>query len=283
MKHVALRGLSPEEVKVLARVRLATTVHSAALASRSGSRSPREGPRKAFLPGAFGPGPRSRRDLDEGRLIRAWSGGAPMPAQARRLPQRRPPFSSPRAAARALGGGGGVPDLPIPLGLGALAAISCFPRGRSPRSLSFCASHGTDPGSRPPFSRRPRSGASRRSRRPTPPSTKGWHTCRRLGRRRDCRGVLDRPGQIGAADRCPRVGPERPNARLLFRDAAAAIAVFTGARPAVVALGAGEVTIGGLLSLVQGLFAVLDRLGAYMAVKCGSRGHERQSQVRALA
>ena len=52
-----------------------------------------------------------------------------------------------------------------------------------------------------------------------------------------------------------------------FRDAACAVAVFSGARPAVVALGCGEVSIQGLLPLVQGLFAVLDRLGAYMGVR----------------
>jgi hypothetical protein len=33
-----------------------------------------------------------------------------------------------------------------------------------------------------------------------------------------------------------------------------------------VALGAGEVTVSGLLPLVQGMFAVLDRLAEYLAV-----------------
>jgi hypothetical protein len=67
--------------------------------------------------------------------------------------------------------------------------------------------------------------------------------------------------------------PQSPNARLSFRDAASAVAVFSGARPAIVALGAGEVSVYGFLPLVQGLFAVLDRLGDYLAVnsKGGSR------------
>jgi hypothetical protein len=61
--------------------------------------------------------------------------------------------------------------------------------------------------------------------------------------------------------------PESPNARLAFRDAAAAVEVLGGARPAVLALADGGVTIGGYLPVIQGLFAVLDRLGEYMAVK----------------
>jgi hypothetical protein len=67
--------------------------------------------------------------------------------------------------------------------------------------------------------------------------------------------------------------PESPNARLIFRDAETVVAVFSGARPAVVALGASELSIRGFLPLVQGLFAVLDRLGDYLAVeaKGGSR------------
>jgi hypothetical protein len=68
--------------------------------------------------------------------------------------------------------------------------------------------------------------------------------------------------------------PESPNARLGFRDSAAAVAVFSGERPAVVALGAGEVTIRGFLPLIQGLFAVLDRLGAYLAVDSKGGRHE---------
>jgi len=43
--------------------------------------------------------------------------------------------------------------------------------------------------------------------------------------------------------------------------------VLSGKRQAVVALGSGEVHIEGLLPLVQGLFAVLDRLSWYLGVE----------------
>lgn len=58
-----------------------------------------------------------------------------------------------------------------------------------------------------------------------------------------------------------------PNAILSFKDYQSAIAVLSGKRQAVVALGLGEVQIKGLLPLVQGLFAVLDRLAWYLGVQ----------------
>lgn len=57
-----------------------------------------------------------------------------------------------------------------------------------------------------------------------------------------------------------------PDAVLSFADYRSAIGVLSGKRPAVVALGSGEVRIEGLLPLVQGLFAVLDRLSWYLGV-----------------
>lgn len=56
----------------------------------------------------------------------------------------------------------------------------------------------------------------------------------------------------------------RPQAALSFSGAESAIAVLSGKRQAVVALGSGEVSTAGLLPLVQGLFAVLDRLSWYL-------------------
>jgi hypothetical protein len=63
------------------------------------------------------------------------------------------------------------------------------------------------------------------------------------------------------------------NARLAFRDSATAIEVLSGKRQAVLALASGDVAIAGLIPLVQGIFAVLDRLGDFMAVstKAGGR------------
>ncbi len=60
-----------------------------------------------------------------------------------------------------------------------------------------------------------------------------------------------------------------PDAILTFSSPESAIAVLSGKRQAVVALGAGEVTIAGLLSLIQGLFSVLDRLSWYLGVGVG--------------
>jgi len=57
-----------------------------------------------------------------------------------------------------------------------------------------------------------------------------------------------------------------PDAVLSFADYKSAIEVLSGKRQAVVALGSGEVRIEGLLPLVQGLFAVLDRLSWYLGV-----------------
>jgi len=54
---------------------------------------------------------------------------------------------------------------------------------------------------------------------------------------------------------------------LSFAHYRSAIDVLSGKRQAVVALGSGEVRIEGLLPLVQGLFAVLDRLSWYLGVE----------------
>ncbi len=61
--------------------------------------------------------------------------------------------------------------------------------------------------------------------------------------------------------------PTLADAELSFADYRSAIEVLSGARQAVVALGSGQVRIEGLLPLVQGLFAVLDRLSWYLGVE----------------
>jgi len=58
-----------------------------------------------------------------------------------------------------------------------------------------------------------------------------------------------------------------PDARLIFLNYHSAVEILSGERQAVVALGSGQVRIEGLLPLVQGLFAVLDRLSWYMGVE----------------
>lgn len=60
--------------------------------------------------------------------------------------------------------------------------------------------------------------------------------------------------------------PQQADAVLSFADYRSAIDVLSGKKQAVVALGSGDVRIEGLLPLVQGLFAVLDRLSWYLGV-----------------
>lgn len=73
---------------------------------------------------------------------------------------------------------------------------------------------------------------------------------------------------VEKSDRCITVVEANlhPDAILSFSDYQSAIKVLSGKRQAVVALGSGEVKITGLLPLVQGLFAVLDRLSWYLGV-----------------
>lgn len=84
--------------------------------------------------------------------------------------------------------------------------------------------------------------------------------------------VAVRVGQIeffvAKRGRCITVmeSARHPDAVLSFSDYQSAIKVLSGKRQAVVALGFGEVKIEGLLPLVQGLFAVLDRLSWYLGV-----------------
>jgi hypothetical protein len=61
--------------------------------------------------------------------------------------------------------------------------------------------------------------------------------------------------------------PTSADAELVFSNYRSAVEVLSGARQAVVALGSGDVRIEGLLPLVQGLFAVLDRLSWYLGVE----------------
>jgi len=80
------------------------------------------------------------------------------------------------------------------------------------------------------------------------------------------RRALRKRGTTLALEALPAEGP-RPDAVLAFRNPQAAVAVLSGKQSAVVALGACDASIRGLLPLVQGLFSVLDRASQYLAVK----------------
>ena len=58
----------------------------------------------------------------------------------------------------------------------------------------------------------------------------------------------------------------KPNARLVFKDMETAFGVFTGKLSATVALGMTDISIRGKLSMIQGLFPLLDRFSFYMAI-----------------
>lgn len=77
------------------------------------------------------------------------------------------------------------------------------------------------------------------------------------------------PGDALPEDAPPAAATGSPHldALLSFAGYRSAIDVLSGKRQAVVALGSGEVHIEGLLPLVQGLFAVLDRLSWYLGVE----------------
>jgi hypothetical protein len=260
-----LNLLSRPEAATLARIRLATTVHLVALAAEAVPELRSQSFARPFslllsAPGLPGAGISSRVGA-----IRSWSDNAK--AAPRALPLSLIlRFASPRSAARVLGGGSGIP-FPLLLGQGAFAALAFFRAAAARLPLLL-----RDPAT--PQALRARLLAEAALRGLAVVAASDDSLAERLAHVPDGSVAVEAPGafSIGLAKSGKRIeiaeaAPARPNARLAFRDAACAVAVFSGARPAVVALGCGEVSIQGLLPLVQGLFAVLDRLGAYMGVR----------------
>ena len=260
-----LDRLSKADAATLARVRFATTVRLVAVAAEAEHGLRAKASARPFTLVLSAPGLPSAGICSRRGAIRSWAGGAKAPEGA------LPPslvlrFTSPRAAARTLGGGGGAP-LPLPLGPGAVSALAFFrtAAARVPAMLR-------DPATEVALKARLLAEAAMRGLAEVAVSDASL--AERLAHVPDGSVAVEAAGvfSIGIAKSGRRIeildpAPATPNARLAFRDAAVAIAVFTGSRAAVVALGAGEVIVGGLLPLVQGLFAVLDRLGEYMAVE----------------
>ena len=259
-----LDELSGSEVLALAGIRLSTTAHLVALAAEADPNLRAMASRRSFVLALSAPGLPAARVSARGASIRAWSGGEAAPAGSGRssLVLR---FASPLAAARILGGGGGMP-LPLILGPGAFAALAFF-REASSRVPAMLK----DPALDPAVKARLLTEAALRGLAEVAARDPGVE--QRLHHVPDGSAAVEVAGafSIGLRKAGRRIevlgsAPEAPNARLSFRDAASAVAVFSGARAAVVALGASEVTVRGFLPLVQGLFALLDRLGAYLAV-----------------
>jgi hypothetical protein len=258
-----LEELSSAEVEVLALVKMAVTARLAVLAGRMDP-SIGGGSNRAFtlalgcrgLPTAFiSRGP-------EG--LRAYTGGDRPPRRASLLLS----FGGPLTAARILSGGAGTP-LPLPFGGGAFAALAFF-RAAAKQAPAMLA----DPALEPALRARLLAEAALAGLAALA-SSDPW-LAERLEHVPDGGVLVECPGSFahrlekrGGAVRLVSGGDGGNDAaaRLRFRDAGTAVAVFTGAKPAILALATGEVVISGLIPLVQGLFAVLDRLGDFMAVR----------------
>lgn len=263
--------LSRGEISTLAAIRLSTTAHLVALAAEADPELRAMASGRSFALALSAPGLPAACVSSRGASVRAWSGGEARPVGAGRasLVLR---FASLRAAARTLGGGVGTP-LPLFLGPGAFAALAFF-RAAAARLPSMLE----DPSIDSAVKARLYAEAALRGLAEVAARDPGVEE--RLRHAPDGSVAVEAVGAfaMGLRKSGRRIellpaAPESPNARLIFRDAETVVAVFSGARPAVVALGASELSIRGFLPLVQGLFAVLDRLGDYLAVeaKGGSR------------
>jgi hypothetical protein len=267
----SIEALSAGEAATLAGIRISTTVRLVALAASAHPALRAKALARPFSLALSAPGLPAAGLSSRGGVIRSWSGGETRPAAAG-LPSLVLRFASHKAAARILGGGGGLP-LPLPLGPGAFAALAFF-REASTAVPAMLRDSATDTELKACLLAE----AALRGLAEVLARDPGIEE--RLAHIPDGLVSIEAPGAFSLglrkAGRCATIAEgalESPNARLRFASAAAAVAVFSGARPAVVALGSGEVSIRGFLPLVQGLFAVLDRLGDYLAVEA-KRGGE---------
>jgi hypothetical protein len=272
MPSPTIEQLSSREVVVVARLRLEVAAHLAA-ATTGVDPSLAEAARRPFLLKLSCPG-------CPPAYVSCRKGSAPHPLSVSAVSGGRRPkglvsltlrFTSPRACAKALSGAGGMP-IPIPGGPGALAALRWF-RAAAPRAGAALADATI------PIAARARLAATAAVYGLAAVGSADPWLADRLAHVPDgttaivaegafSLGVRKRGKLIEAFDEAP----ERPSARLEFGGPEAALAVLSGKRPAVVALGSGEVTIRGLLPLVQGLFGVMDRLSDLLAVRASTGG-----------
>lgn len=285
-----LDDLAPAELRVLARIRLAVTARlTAAAASLDPALA--ELSARPFRLALRVPGlPRALVACMDGR-VSAWAGGD---APALRLPADLTLlFPTPRDCARVLDGAPGR-VIPIPGGFGAGRALRFFraAAAAAPRTLkspdtppavraallleaavsALVETAASDPYVAPKLEHAPDGLAV----------VDAGEGIRRALRKEGTRLWLvpvpgEAPGPAGAeppdTDRTDAV---RTDAILAFRDPGAAAAVLAGKKSAITALGACEASIRGLVPLVQGLFAVLDRASRYLAVKADKEaGHGR--------
>lgn len=263
-----IEGLSLSELEVLARVRFAVTAGLVALAGGSDPGLAAKAAKSPFLLRLSAPGIPPAFVVSEGGRLLSYSGGARPPRGASSLVLR---FASPRQASVVLAGGPGTP-LPLFLGRGALAALGFF-RAASSRAPALLADKATAPALRARLLAEAAlrglvevgnaDSALTERLAHVPEGTVTFEVGSRDPGGAFSLGLAKRGGHLAFLPEAPA----SPNARLSFRDPESACAVLGGSRQAAVALGAGEVSLRGLLPLAQGLFAVLDRLGDYLAVK----------------
>jgi glutamate-1-semialdehyde 2,1-aminomutase len=256
--------LSAEERMVLARIRLSVTAHIVAECGSIDADIAKLAAKGPFILQLSCPGlPPAYVSSDRTGRLAAFAGGSQPPAGSPSMTLRFPDAAS---CAKLLAGAK-APVFPLPRGPGAFKALAFF-RAAAARAPQLLAGEGAAPGARA----RLLAVAALRGLAETANADPGLSE--RLTHIPEGCMTVSAPGafSFGVAKRGSLVevlveAPEKPNARLEFASPEAAVAVFSGARPAIVALGSGEVTLRGLLPLAQGLFSVLDRLGEYLAVK----------------
>jgi hypothetical protein len=266
--HDTIDALLPAELRVLARFRLDVAAHLAAEAAAADP-AVLAAARRPFVLKLSCPGcppafvTCSRAGNGAPLQLAAFSGGERPPRGGVSLTLR---FTGPAACARALSGGGGTP-IPIPRGPGMGAALSYF-RAAAPRAAALIGDQAV------PAAARARLMAVAALRGLAAVGSADPALAELLAHMPDGSVAVSAPGSFslgvvkrGAGIAAAGAAPEPASARLSFSSPQSALAVLSGRRSAVVALGAGEVTVNGLLPLVQGMFGVLDRLGEYLAVK----------------
>jgi hypothetical protein len=258
----SLDALPPEELQVLARIRLAVTAGLVALAGATEPDLAARASKRPFVLRLSAPGLPPAFVVSEDGALASYSGGARPPRGRSSLTLF---FPSARACARVLAGGAGTP-LPIFRGRGAFSALRFF-RAAATRAPALIADPKTD------VALRARLLAEAALRGLAEVGNADPAVAARMAHIPEGVVAFEVEGafSLGLAKRGGLISlsadaPAKPNAVLSFRDAEAACAVLSGARQAAVALGTEEVTLRGLLPLVQGLFAILDRLGDYLAV-----------------
>lgn len=262
-----LDELTVEELRVLARIRLAVTARLVAAAApldpalaELAARPFRLVLRVPGLPRAL--------VASLGGRVAAWAGGD---TPALRLPADLTLlFLSARDCARVLDGAKGR-VLPIPGGLGAGRALRFF-RAAAAEAPRILRSPDTPASVRAALLLEAAVSALVETAASDP------YVAPKLEHAPDGLVVVDAGEGVRRALRkegtrlqsVPVPGPDgtvRTDAVLAFRDPEAAVAVLSGKKSAITALGACEASIRGLVPLVQGLFAVLDRASRYLAVK----------------